>query len=192
MSVLGLHPHPLPEFISSPRLVLKRHEESVAPKMFQTVQDERARLSKHLSWIESVRTIADMKLYLELTDGAWQRDHAFEYGIFRKSDTEYLGNMMVHTISWPNRRCELGYWITEKAEGQRYISEAARALESHLFQAGFHRIEIRCSTENQRSAYIPKSCGYHLEGELKEDSIENGKYRNTLLFAKLAPYRSPV
>jgi RimJ/RimL family protein N-acetyltransferase len=93
----------------------------------------------------------------------------------------------VHTISWTHESCEIGYWIAKEFEGRGYISETVKLLEDTLFQLGFHRIEIRCSSTNQRSAAVPKRLGYRHEGTLIAHQKEFGQWRDTLIFAKLRP-----
>jgi hypothetical protein len=65
------------------------------------------------------------------------------------------------------------------------MSEAVSALEKACFDLGFHRVEIRCSSKNVRSASVPEKCGYILEGKLKEDVFEMGDKRSTLIYGKL-------
>ena len=65
------------------------------------------------------------------------------------------------------------------------MSEAVSALEAACFELGFNRVEIRCSSLNTRSASVPKRLEYCHEGTLREEMIENGKPRDTLVFAKL-------
>jgi len=96
-----------------------------------------------------------------------------------------MGNAGVHSISWENHRCELGYWILGSFEGQGYMAEAVATIEATCFKRGFNRIEIRCSSLNERSASVPKRLGYKLDGVLREEKVEAGRYRDTLVFAKI-------
>jgi RimJ/RimL family protein N-acetyltransferase len=79
----------------------------------------------------------------------------------------------------------LGYWIAQKYVGLGLVSEAVQALEKECFKVGFHRIEIRCSSRNAKSAYVALRNHYRLEGYLKDEVIENSQFRDTLIFAKL-------
>ncbi len=96
-----------------------------------------------------------------------------------------MGNIGVHTIVWEHGRCEIGYWLLGDFEGRGYMSEAVLALEQACFLHGFHRVEIRCSSQNLRSARVPRRCGYTLEACLREDAWENHQWRDTLVFSKL-------
>lgn len=168
------------------RIVLKKHEEDLASTMFAYVEKDRIRLGQFLPWVPFIKTVEDELNYIKHTRHCWDKGTLFDYGLFRKSDDRYMGNIGLHSIEWGNERCEIGYWILGDFEGQGYISEALRVLEEHVFQLGFHRIEVRCSSINQRSASVPVACGYLLDGVLKEDSIEHEKYRDTFVFSKLS------
>jgi ribosomal-protein-serine acetyltransferase len=153
--------------------------------MFRYVDQDRERLREFLPWVDQTKTVEDEAGFIRMTHEKWETGELFDFGIFRKSDGTYLGNVGVHSISWQHHRCELGYWILGNFEGQGYMSEAVRALEAELFGLGFNRIEIHCSSSNLKSAAVPKRCGYQLEGVHRQDTIELGEYRDTFVFAKL-------
>jgi len=166
------------------RISLKKHDLELASLMFNYVDKDRARLDRFLPWVQYVNTAEDEKNYITQTHEWWEQGIHFDFGIFINQST-YVGNIGVHSISWANNNCELGYWILGDFEGQGYISEAVLLLEKHLFEVGFHRIQIRCSDLNEKSERVPMRCKYHLEGISREDAIEKGEYRNTKTFSKL-------
>ena len=175
----------LPPQIKGTRIVLKSHTLKVAPRIFRNVDKDRKRLRVFLPWVDKMRTLQDEITYIQMTQEAWAKRTFFDFGIYRLSDSKHMGNCGVHNIAWEHNRCELGYWILEKFEGKGYVREAVSILESTLFGLGMNRIEIRCSSRNVRSASIPKRLGYCQEGALAQEMMENGKYRDTLIFAKL-------
>ena len=176
----------LSEHLIGNRICLKKHDMSLSQTMFDYVDEDRQRLGHFLTWVKDIKTAEDTKEYIESTHGRWDNYSYFDYGIFQKSDDLYIGNIGVHAIRWSHNSAELGYWILGKFEGQGYMSEAVMLIESHLFELGFHRVQIRCSDLNSRSAGVPIRCDYHFEGTAREDAIENGKYRNTKTFSKLS------
>ena len=175
----------LPEALTSTSLRLQRHTLAEAPLMFSYVQRDRDRLRRFLPWVDETKTVADERAFIELSRERWRAAESFDFSIYRQSDSTYIGNVGVHTVAWAHSRCELGYWILGEYEGQGYMCEAVACLESACFAIGFNRVEIRCSSANARSANIPKRLGYHLDGILREDMVEDGEYHDTLIFAKL-------
>ena len=185
MHIQGLEKQFFPEMIPSPRVSLKRHELSMADAMFQHIDLDRNRLREFLPWVDYSRTVADTRAYIQLTHDKWSTHELFDFGIYQNLDGAYLGNIGIHQLSWAHRKCEIGYWILGSFEGKGIVSEAVQALEKTIFELGFHRVEIRCSSKNTKSSNVPKRCGYALEGVLHGDAIEQGQYRDTLVFAKL-------
>jgi ribosomal-protein-serine acetyltransferase len=189
MQISGLEKQHFPETILADRVTLKRHEVTLAEKMFQYVDQDRKRLREFLPWVDLTRTINDELSYIQMTHEKWANHELYDYGIFRNSDGLYLGNVGVHNFSWAHRRCEIGYWILGSFEGQGFMSDAVTALEKSIFGIGFQRIEIRCSSANLRSARVPRRCGYRLEGVFADQAIESGRFRDTFVFAKLREHR---
>ncbi|MCM2267790.1 MAG: GNAT family N-acetyltransferase [Elusimicrobiales bacterium] len=176
-----------PELIGAPRLELRKHVLDLAETMYRYVDQDRQRLRVFLPWVDTTRSVDDEAAYIRMTHASWEKGTLFDYGLFERETGTYMGNIGVHNIAWAHDRCEFGYWILSSFEGKGFISEAVGALEKVCFGLGFHRLEIRCSSRNPRSAAVPRRLGYSLDGTLKEDAIEQGSYRNTLVFAKLNP-----
>jgi RimJ/RimL family protein N-acetyltransferase len=95
--------------IESDRIVLKKHELGLAPLMFSFVEKDRERLRKFLPWVDDTKSVQDEIDYITMTRENWDAFQRFDYGIFRKSDDQYMGNVGVHSISLTHERCELGF-----------------------------------------------------------------------------------
>ncbi len=176
----------LPETIAADRVVLKKHDPNLAHTMFDYVDVDRDRLLRFLPWVIDTKTVQDEIDYIKMTHDKWDRFEMYDYGIFLKDGETYVGNVGVHTIGWSADRCELGYWILGRFEGQGYMSEAVAALTNHCFKMGFNRIEIRCDPLNERSAHVPKNLGFKFEAQLRQNSLDhNGQHRDSLVFARL-------
>lgn len=174
-----------PELINSERIILKKHHLDIAPIMFDYVDKDRERLRQFLPWVDFIKSAQDEINYVNRTHSDWEKYHLYDYGIFDRATGTYMGNVGVHNIQWGNKCCEIGFWILGDFEGKGIMSEAVKALEQAAFEKGFHRVEIRCSSLNQRSASVPRRLGYQLEGVLSQDAIERGCYRDTMIFGKL-------
>lgn len=153
--------------IESERIFLKRHEIELAAQMFAAVDPDRERLGRFLPWIPRVQTVADEVSYIQATFKGWAEKTLFDFGIFRKDDETYLGNIGVHTINLDQRSCDFGYWLIGDHEGQGYISEALKALERAMGNSGFRLFGIECDPKNHKSAQVPRSNGYQFVGEVE-------------------------
>lgn len=168
------------------RICLCKNEQSNAEEMFQIIDENRNQLAEFLPWPSKINSVQDQLNYIKMTTESWNQKALFDFGIYSLSDQKFIGNIGVHSIDWRNSRCELGYWIVKKFEHQGLVSEAVKILETECFKIGFHRIEIRCSNRNEKSALVALRNNYALEGILKDEVMENGQFRDTYIFAKRA------
>lgn len=175
----------LPEEIKSERLILRKHELKNASLMFSYIDEDRERLRQFLPWVDFTKAVADTEEFIDSSNNAWEKGEQFGYSIFDQASDTYIGNIGLVKVSWKSDSAEIGYWVLGKFEGKGLISAAVSALEKSCFEVGFNRIEIRCSSLNEKSAGVPKRLGYRLDGILRQDKVENDDYRDTLVFSKL-------
>jgi ribosomal-protein-serine acetyltransferase len=175
-----------PTSLVGQRVVLEPHRLDRAPAMFALVEADRDRRGAWLPWVESTLTVADERSYIRHTQETWKDGSLYDFGILRGGDHMYCGNVGVHHLRWAHGCCELGYWIGGAFEGQGYVTEAVMLVEQAMFDAGMHRIEIRCDPRNLRSVAVAERLGYTLEGTLRDQLWRDGGWRDTMVFAKLA------
>lgn len=179
-----------PSAIKGSLLTLKKHTPTLAYNMFEVIDKDRDRLGQFLPWVEHMKSVDNQLWYINECKGDWEAGTMFDYGIFNHQD-QYIGNFGVHSISWADDRCELGYWISSHFEGQGFISASVRMLEKVLFEMNFNRIEIRCDPLNKKSSAVPIRNAYKYEGVLLQYQYQAGKHRDTAVYAKLlSEYRS--
>lgn len=185
LELISIEQKPFPAKLTGERIYLERHSTGLAEEMFATIDANRERLREFLPWVDNTKTTQNSREWIQHTLTEWDSLSLFDYGIYLKDSGKYIGSAGVHSINWSVQKCELGYWLSSEMEGQGFMSEAVKLIEAYCFQAKFHRVEIRCSSKNTRSASVALRCGYTLEGELREDARELGKFRNTKIFGKL-------
>jgi len=175
----------MPERLEAERLYLKRIGVEYAPTLYQIIETEKERLVSHLPHMAGVRSLQDEETWLIEMEEKWSEGKAFGYGIFAHEYDFFLGHIAVINVEWAHRGCELGYWIRDAGEGKGYMTEAVKTLESAVFDAGFHRVEIRVASNNTRSEEIPRRCGFQLEGRLRDCLRLGDEFRDLFIFAKL-------
>jgi ribosomal-protein-serine acetyltransferase len=162
------------------RLLEERH----ARTLFVAVERERERLRPWLPWVDATRTEEDTLSFIRSVLEQFAENRGFAAGIW--NGARLAGTIGVHRIDWINRRVEIGYWLAREYEGRGIMTEACRAVLTHLFrELELHRVEIRCATGNARSAAIAKRLGFTLEGTLREAQLVGGHYHDLLVFGML-------
>lgn len=183
-----------PEEIALARIRLRRHKPGDAVGLFAAVDSDRERLGRFLPWVANLRTLEDEARFVTDMGREWEDGTLFDFGIYPRRALAAsatgapapAGTIGTHTIDWPRRQCELGYWLQGAWEGRGIIQEAIRGLDAALFAVGFQRVEIRCDADNQRSAATAKRAGYVLEGRLRRHRPRgDGSWADTLVFSRV-------
>jgi RimJ/RimL family protein N-acetyltransferase len=82
---------------------------------------------------------------------------------------------------------DIGYTFNPAHWGNGYAAEAAAALLAFGFgELKLHRIHATCDPENRRSARVMEKIGMQYEGRLRDYTFEKGKWRDSLIYARLA------
>jgi len=166
-------------------LVLHPREPSDAPEMFALVERHRADLRAWLPWIDSTRSLGDIRRYAQYAQAQAQARIAFDYAI--RSDGALVGALGLHAVDYANRSTALGYWLSPGARGRGIVTRAARTIVAHAFSdLELHRLEIRCVTENEASRSVAERLGFTFEGTLAGAYVLHGAFRDLALYARLA------
>jgi ribosomal-protein-alanine N-acetyltransferase len=101
-------------------------------------------------------------------------------------DGAFLGSVTLHSLSWPNRRGELGFWVVPE---HRREGIAASALELAIGWAldslDLLRIEMTTTPENPAVPGLARRLGFTHEGTLRARNIERGQRVDILHFGLL-------
>lgn len=177
--LMALERKPFSKTLSGPRLVLRRAEAQHAKALWPSVLRDRE--LRGASW-PNIDSFEEFQNYFQELDIELPKQEVV-YVLF-KGDVA-IGTLHIFSFSYPNHRVEIGYGIEHTYEGQGFVSESISLVESELTSLGFNRVEIRCNADNERSVSLAKYNHYVQEACLKQECIEDGEYRDTLIFAKL-------
>jgi ribosomal-protein-serine acetyltransferase len=162
------------------RLLEIRH----APVVFARVASERDRLREWLPWVDATESEAEVASFIGKSLARFTANNGFDAGIWL--DGQYSGGIGVHYYDWVNRRTEVGYWLSQAAEGRGIMTACCRAVVRYAFEdLLLHRVEIRCATGNLKSRRIPERLGFTLEGTLRKAQFLNGRYVDIAVYGLL-------
>lgn len=79
-----------------------------------------------------------------------------------------LGGCGLSRFDWPDRKCEIGYWVVKEERGRTVGTRAVRLL-SHwaLGPLGLERLELLVDPGNEPSNRLAISAGYTREGLMR-------------------------
>jgi RimJ/RimL family protein N-acetyltransferase len=110
----------------------------------------------------------------------------YPFTIFDKLNGKIIGNTRLHNISAKDKKLEIGWtWYDPAYWGTGYNTECKLLLFTFCFESlKTVRVQLQTSEKNLRSQAAIQKVGAKLEGTLrKERLIENGSYRNTMMFS---------
>lgn len=148
--------------LETARLQLRPYEAGDAAAFFAVLDQGRPRL--RLSFPDRLRAVptlaaATEQLTLFATD--WRTGRFYVFGIWQRDSQTYLGDICI--MPQRGEQAEIGYYLSESAEGQGYAREALGAI----VQFGFERVRasrllIRCFADNERAQQVAKAHGFQL------------------------------
>lgn len=181
----------LPNIIEAKRIILyglQKPSFDTAEKLFYEIDSSRTRLREWLPWVDSIQCAEDEYSHylVELCQTRWNVGAGFSYVIITKNTDQILGCIEIFNISLDNKSGEIGYWLSNKAEGYGYAQEAVNTLDTHAFHAGFKHIVIKNDIQNVRSMRVAKLCGYALERIIYTDTWDSfhQRWRDTAIWGK--------
>lgn len=181
-----------PNKLEGKRIVLMRPEPismDLAAEIYAEVDASRDFLRPWLPWVDSTHSVEDELVHYlyDYVSKKWKEGVAFPYLIRHKETQQLLGSVDIMHVDMEHKSGEIGYWLSQKATGFGYMTEAVSVLESKAFELGLNRIVIRNDTRNLPSVGVAKRSGYRLEGVLRQDTWlpDQHKWRDTNLWSKL-------
>jgi RimJ/RimL family protein N-acetyltransferase len=117
---------------------------------------------------------------------AWQRDtDTFQWVITRGSN-DFLGCVSLFEVKRDQLRCEVGYDLLPRVQGQGLATRAVRLALVHAFDVeGFERIEADVDPRHTASLKLVERLGFRREGLLRERWRVPGELADSVLLGLL-------
>lgn len=163
-------------------LVIPKIED--AQNIFTAIDTDREHLKEWLPWVDKTVSVKDTE------DNILRRINEFENNeaasFYALYENKFIASVGFISIDNENKKGEIGYWILSNFQGQGLMTECVKACIKYGFEElNLNKIIIKCSSENIKSAAIPKRLGFTLEGTLRQDKIRKGGFHDTLVFGLL-------
>lgn len=158
----------LPERIDAPRLTIRRWESGDAPALRGAIEASIEHLRPWMAWVvfEPISD-PDREALIASWRSDWQAGGDAVYGAF-VGDT-VVGGCGLHRRSGPGT-LEIGYWVHADHLRNGYATEIAASLTTAALSVpDISRVEIHHDQANTRSASVPRTLGYHFDGESPDE-----------------------
>ena len=170
--------------ILRPDLELRILEERHAETVFALIHQDRAYLRQWLPWVDSTLTPDDTLAFIRSSLQQFASGDAITAGIWHRG--QFAGVIGTAKIYKLFHKAEIGYWLGESFQRKGFMTDACRALTTHLLdELELHRVEIHCAVSNSKSAAVPRRLGFVLEGTLREATFAAGSFHDLHVFGML-------
>jgi RimJ/RimL family protein N-acetyltransferase len=143
---------------------------------------------RYLDW--GPNTEEETRAFIAASMRARQASPRIQYNlavVLVESD-EVIGGCRLWIESAEHRDASIGYSIAGAHWGRGYATEVARGLLRFGFETlGMHRIWAIVEPENAASARVLEKVGMQREGRLRDHRFAKGRWRDSVLYAALAP-----
>ena len=165
-------------------LTLRFIQQDEAEALYALVDKNRAYLRKWLNWVDKQTgpEVSRVNILNRIEEA--RKGEALDLGICLEG--KLIGSMGFNKIVKESRRAEIGYWISQEYQKQGIMTDCVRVLISYGFkELNFHRIEIHCSTKNEKSSAIPERLGFKLDGIFRDGSFLYDHFEDSKIFSIL-------
>lgn len=142
------------------QLVLPQVEQ--AAELYQAVARDRENLGKWLPWAYKMKSAHDEANFIKQIQAKMKRQSILVLTILVNKQPS--GMIDLHNLI-PNKKAEIGYWLSSKYQGHGIVTKSVTALCQHAFsEFNLHYIDLLVAVGNDKSANVAKRCGFKLMG----------------------------
>lgn len=160
-------------------------ENSHAPELFNIIQTNAAEFTKWLPWVPKTDSV---ETELKFINDVRMKNAQYELlSLVILANGHPIGTIDLHEINANFHHAQIGYWLDPTYQGNGIMTQAVKQLAHHaLHELGFHKLTIEADTLNVKSIAVAENADFHYEATLKDHIINEGEYRDLLLYTKLA------
>jgi ribosomal-protein-serine acetyltransferase len=141
-------------------------------------------LREWLPWVDNMHDESFTEAFVMRCLKGQEEGISASYVILQNN--EIIGTIGLFKIDNQNKSAEIGYWLAEAQQGKSIMRKCCKHLITHCFTTlSLNRIQIRCATENSKSAHIPRALGFTKEGRLRAAEWLNDRFTDLYLFSLL-------
>lgn len=145
-----------------------------------------AAVTQHLPY-DTWQTLADATRWFARMHALQTEGSGCQLVIEHRVERRVVGTLLLFRYEPGSSRVELGYVLARRFWGQGLMSEAIKALCSHVFRmAPVRRIEAEVSPANTASCKVLESLGFQREGLLRQRWASKGVAYDTAMYACLS------
>lgn len=137
-----------------------------ADAVFRIIDSQRDYLEQWLPWVARTHTVIPLRQYIRESIRFNSGGQRLTWFIWY--DGRIVGSVGLVQVDRHNRAGEIGYWLSQHAQGRGIMTRATEALVRYAFiSLQLHRLVIKAPVDNHRSRAVAERLGFQLEGILR-------------------------
>ena len=165
------------------RIAIRTYRPDQARAVWEAIAESRESLAIWMPDIAQRRTVADVRAGLEFLEQARLRADRVLFGIWRRGDDRFLGEVGLHEVNRAAATAVVGYWLRSSARGHGFIDDGLRLLHAYAArELGVRTLQAHVGIENLASRRVAERNGYLLTGERAADPRWDGIARTMLVY----------
>lgn len=140
--------------------------------LFKTIDANREYLRKWLPFIDYVNRVEDEENFIKVLltpNDVWGED---VFLIYYKGSFAGLISLKFNRLDRPNKKTEIGYWLTEAFQGKGIITECCRRLIEYAFkELDLNRVQIKIASGNRPSIRVVERLNLKFEGVERDGEL---------------------
>jgi aminoglycoside 6'-N-acetyltransferase len=179
----------IPTHIETKRLSLRCFQPGDGRWYYAASQKNRDHLARYESdnVIMTIHSEEAAEVVVRDLAAEWAARNCFFMAAFDKQTGVFVAQIYIGPVNWDLPEFQIGYFVDKDHEGQGYVTEAATAAMSFIFEhLKAHRVRLECDDTNLRSIRVAERCGMVREGHIRENKKNsNGTFSGTVYYGLL-------
>lgn len=152
-----------------------------AGDIFYTIDSQRDYLREWLPFVDYTKQESDSLAFVQ---GVIDRQ---EKNYIIRENSKFVGLIGFKDIDTVNRKAEIGYWLSQDAQGKGIVTQSVKSLLRMAFEEmELNRIQIKAAVDNQKSRRIPERLEFRFEGiERDGELLVDNKFTDIAIYSIL-------
>ncbi|MBB4036233.1 ribosomal-protein-serine acetyltransferase [Dysgonomonas hofstadii] len=150
-------------------------------KIFNTLNEEREYMREWLPFVDTTQDAEDTGNYVRYVLQTGEQ----QFTIYYKD--KFVGLAGFKDVDKDNHKTEIGYWLSQHAQGKGIMTQTVRRLLEYAFdEMEMNRVQIKVAINNKKSRNIPEKLGFEVEGiERDGELLVDNEYTDIAVYSLL-------
>ena len=156
----------LPDRLEGGPVLLQKRSVDDVSNFVEALRSSWPELAEWFPWAQQPLDVEEQRQRALGSAEAFDGDSDYEFVVIERATDAVVGSVRLNPDADPGA-AGIGYWVRTDRTGRGYATAAAKAATRAAFEllSEIDRVLIQMDVANAKSAAVPRTLGYALEGE---------------------------